>query len=85
MPVNFRRKWVEIVGGVYKIYTEYCTCDVSSITHLQTSHVYCKVSKWWRDHIHELPFWSKAYKSTLLIQPSSVFSLLANSFKEHLY
>ena len=43
---------------------------------------------WWKSHQHELPNWSKACKTALLIQPSSaaaehVFSLLSNSFKEN--
>ena len=43
---------------------------------------------WWKSHQHELPNWSKACKTALLIQPSSaaaerVFSLLNNSFKEN--
>ena len=46
----------------------------------------CKVN-WWKRHTSELPKWSKACKSLLLLQPSSaaaerVFSLLTNSFKE---
>jgi hypothetical protein len=41
---------------------------------------------WWR-HESELPMWSKACKTVLLVQPSSaaaerVFSLLSNSFSE---
>ena len=41
--------------------------------------------EWW-SHQHELPNWSKACKTALLIQPSSaaaerVFSLLKNCFK----
>ena len=43
---------------------------------------------WWKIHQHELPNWSKACKTALLIQPSSaaaerVFSLLNNSFKDN--
>ncbi len=42
---------------------------------------------WWRKHENELPLWSKACKTVLLVQPSSaaaerVFSLLSNSFTE---
>ena len=41
---------------------------------------------WWKRHDPELPHWSSACKSVLLLQPSSaaaegVFSLLENSFK----
>ena len=44
--------------------------------------------EWWRSHQHELPNWSKACKTALLIQPSStaaerVFSLLKNDFKDN--
>ena len=47
-------------------------------------------TEWWKKHAHELPFWSSACKSILLLQPSSasaerVFSLLNNSFKEQQY
>ena len=43
--------------------------------------------EWWKNHQLELPNWSRACKTTLLIQPSSaaaecVFSLLSNGFKE---
>ena len=43
---------------------------------------------WWESHQHELPNWSKACKTALLIQPSSaaaerVFSLLNNGYKEN--
>ncbi len=42
---------------------------------------------WWRKHENELPLWSKACKTVLVVQPSSaaaerVFSLLSNSFTE---
>ena len=42
--------------------------DVSSIV---------SKTKWWRDHVHELPFWSSTCKSILLIFCSYSFSLLA--------
>ncbi len=47
-------------------------------------------TEWWKKHAQELPFWSSACKSILLLQPSSaaaerVFSLLNNSFKEQQY
>ena len=43
--------------------------------------------EWWKNQQLELPNWSSACKTALLIQPSSaaaerVFSLLNNSFKE---
>ena len=43
--------------------------------------------EWWKKHQLELPNWSRACKTALLIQPLSataecVFSLLNNSFKE---
>ena len=46
----------------------------------------CKLT-WWKRHAVELPCWSNACKSLLLIQPSSaaaerVFSLLNNSFND---
>ena len=42
--------------------------------------------EWWKNHQLELPNWSRACKTALLIQPSlaaaeRVFSLLNNSFK----
>ena len=45
------------------------------------------VMEWWKRHEHELPHWSRACKTLVLVQPSSaaaerVFSLLANSFNE---
>ena len=43
--------------------------------------------EWWKNHQFELPNWSRACKTALLIQPSSaaaerVFSLLNNTFKD---
>ena len=44
------------------------------------------ILQWWKNHQNDLPRWSAAFKSVILVQPSSatserVFSLLANSFQ----
>ena len=45
------------------------------------------ITEWWINHSQQLPVWSSACKSILLLQPSSataerVFSLLSNSFSD---
>ena len=44
------------------------------------------VFQWWKNYQNDLPQWSAAFKSVILVQPSSaaserVFSFLANSFQ----
>ena len=65
------KKWLSLINASQ-------SCDTSSTISRMN---------WWKHHELELPFWSSACKSTLLLQPSSaaaerVFSLLNNSFKE---
>ena len=44
------------------------------------------ILQWWKNHQNDLPQWSAAFKSVILVQSSSaaserVLSLLANSFQ----